>query len=204
METQRQIDNRLLEMIQRHFPSLPLDDKYTDWQRWLKFANAVRSDALEQAARELEHHCSHWEAWFLKQRAAGEMPTFDEAVTPSNAELNGGASAPSALSAVLGAVELIEETGMNKELNAAEAVYGFVGWLTTREERTVMSAKDDCAPIAELVKRFCTENNLPEVSDQWPSNLIHPSGEVAVHNAGGNSAGTALSCQSGGAKRSES
>ena len=84
METQRQIDNRLLEMIQRHFPSLPLDDKYTDWQRWLKFANAVRSDALEQAARELEHHCSHWEAWFLKQRAAGEMPTFDEAVTPSN------------------------------------------------------------------------------------------------------------------------
>ncbi len=100
-----------------------------------------------------------------------------------NAELNGGASAPSALSAVLGAVELIEETGMNKELNAAEAVYGFVGWLTTREERTVMSAKDDCAPIAELVKRFCTENNLPEVSDQWPSNLIHPSGEVAVPNA---------------------
>lgn len=72
---------------------------------------------------------------------------------------------------------------MNKELNAAEAVYGFVGWLTTREERTVMSAKDDCAPIAELVKRFCTENNLPEVSDQWPSNLIHPSGEVAVPNA---------------------
>ena len=91
METQRQIDNRLLEMIQRHFPSLPLDDKYTDWQRWLKFANAVRSDALEQAARELEHHCSHWEAWFLKQRAAGEMPTFDEAVTPSNAEITGSA-----------------------------------------------------------------------------------------------------------------
>lgn len=72
---------------------------------------------------------------------------------------------------------------MNKELNAAEAVYGFVGWLTSREERTVMSAKDDCAPIAELIKRFCTENNLPEVSDQWPLNLIHPSGEVAVPNA---------------------
>ena len=72
---------------------------------------------------------------------------------------------------------------MNKELNAAEAVYGFVAWLTTREERTVMSAKDDCAPIAELIKRFCAENNLPEVSDQWPLNLIHPSGEVAVPNA---------------------
>lgn len=78
---------------------------------------------------------------------------------------------------------------MNKELNAAEAVYGFVGWLTTREERTVMSAKDDCAPIVELIKRFCTENNLPEVSDQWPLNLIHPSGEVAVPNAPSSPAG---------------
>ncbi len=112
-----------------------------------------------------------------------ELITLASYLNTPNAELKGGASAPSALSAVLGAVELIEETGMNKELNAAEAVYGFVGWLTTREERTVMSAKDDCAPIAELVKRFCTENNLPEVSDQWPSNLIHPSGEVAVPNA---------------------
>ncbi len=78
METQRQIDNRLLEMIQRHFPSLPLDDKYTDWQRWLKFANAVRTDALNEIASELEQHNSHWEAWYLRQRAAGVMPQFDE------------------------------------------------------------------------------------------------------------------------------
>ena len=31
----------LLEMIQRHFPSLPLDDRYTDWQKWLGFARAA-------------------------------------------------------------------------------------------------------------------------------------------------------------------
>ena len=86
-ETQRQTDNRLLEMIQRHFPSLPLDDKYTDWPKWLKFANAVRSDALEQVADELEQHNSPWEAWYLKQRAAGVMPTFDETAMPSNAAL---------------------------------------------------------------------------------------------------------------------
>ena len=80
----RRIDHRLLEMIQRHLPSLPMDDRYTDWSNWLRFANAVRTDALNEIASELEQHNSHWEAWYLKQRAAGEMPTFDEAVTPSN------------------------------------------------------------------------------------------------------------------------
>ena len=38
-----------------------------------------------------------------------------------------------------------------------------------------MSASDDAAPIAELVDRFCKENSLPDVSEQWPNNLIHPS-----------------------------
>ena len=84
-ETQRQTDNRLLGMIQKHFPSIPLDDQYTDWPKWLKFANAVRSDALNQVAGELEQHASHWEAWYLKQRADGVMPTFDEQAAPSNA-----------------------------------------------------------------------------------------------------------------------
>ena len=84
-ESQRKIDNRLLEMIQRHFPSLPLDDRYTDWPKWLKFANAVRSEALNEVAGELEQHNSHWEAWYLRQRAAGVMPEFNEKAVPSNA-----------------------------------------------------------------------------------------------------------------------
>ena len=62
---------------------------------------------------------------------------------------------------------------MNKELNAAEAVYGFVGWLTSREERTVMSAKDDAAPAAEAVKEFLTMRGVaqdcePMIHD-WPA-----------------------------------
>ena len=31
----------LLSMIQKHFPSLPLSDEYTDWGKWLGFARAV-------------------------------------------------------------------------------------------------------------------------------------------------------------------
>ncbi len=89
-EAQRIIDNRLLELIQKHFPSLPLDERYTDWPRWLKFANAVRTEGLCQVAEELEGHNSHWEAWYLRQRADGVMPKFDEKAMPSNAQVSGG------------------------------------------------------------------------------------------------------------------
>ena len=41
------LDNRLLSMITRHFPSLPLDDRYTDWTRWLGFARAVYTAGSE-------------------------------------------------------------------------------------------------------------------------------------------------------------
>jgi hypothetical protein len=59
-------------------------------------------------------------------------------------------------------------------LNQSEAVYGFAAWLTTRKERTIMSASDDAAPIADAVKQFCEVNNLPDISENWPNNLIHP------------------------------
>ena len=38
---QREIDNMLLSMIQKHFPALPLSDEYTDWGKWLGFARAA-------------------------------------------------------------------------------------------------------------------------------------------------------------------
>ena len=60
-------------------------------------------------------------------------------------------------------------------LNSSEAVYGFAAWLTCREEKTIMGAPEDVAPIVELVKLFYETNNLPAVSDNWPEELIHPS-----------------------------
>jgi len=63
---------------------------------------------------------------------------------------------------------------MTNTLNPSEAVYGFAAWLTCRDEKIVMSASDNAAPIADLVQRFCEKNNLPDVSEHWTDNLTFP------------------------------
>lgn len=57
----------------------------------------------------------------------------------------------------------VEET----VLSASEALYGFMGWLTGRDERVCFSGKDDASPAAELVDQFCKHNNLPEPREGW-------------------------------------
>lgn len=51
-------------MIQRHFPSLPLDDRYTDWQKWLGFARAAyeagATDEREACANLCDANAKHW------------------------------------------------------------------------------------------------------------------------------------------------
>ena len=65
---QREIDNMLLSMIQKHFPSLPLSDEYTDWGKWLGFARAVYEAGRASPASAPEgwkwrrHARTRWEA----------------------------------------------------------------------------------------------------------------------------------------------
>jgi len=63
------------------------------------------------------------------------------------------------------------------KLNASEAVYGFVSWLTTREKLTLMGSSEDSGYPCQLVKRYCKYQNLPCVTDNWPENLIPMNGE---------------------------
>lgn len=46
--------NKLLEMIQRHFPSLPMSDTYTDWKKWSEFAQAAFLFGVSEARADLE------------------------------------------------------------------------------------------------------------------------------------------------------
>lgn len=63
---------------------------------------------------------------------------------------------------------------MKDKLSASEALYGFVSWLTSREEVTSLSSKHDCARIADLVAEFCKTNDLEEPKDDWYKILVHP------------------------------
>ncbi len=56
----------------------------------------------------------------------------------------------------------------------SEALYGFCGWLTTREERIVMSASDDAGVVAELIKEFSEANDLAEPRPGWEKCFISP------------------------------
>ena len=58
---QREVDNMLLSMIQKHFPSLPLSDEHTDWGKWLGFARAVYEAGRASPASAAEgwkHSCN--------------------------------------------------------------------------------------------------------------------------------------------------
>ena len=74
---------------------------------------------------------------------------------------------------------LVLEAPLNKTLSPSEAIYGFCAWLTTRDEKTIMSASDDAAPVCDLINQFCKENKLKEPCENWATNLVHPSGECS-------------------------
>lgn len=61
-----------------------------------------------------------------------------------------------------------------QEMIASEAIFGFVGWLSCRKEKTVISSKDNCAPLADLIKQFCATNKLKEPRENWQKRLTHP------------------------------
>ena len=69
---------------------------------------------------------------------------------------------------------------MKDKMIASESLYGFIGWLTSREEVThEMSSSHNATQAARLVEQFCKENNLSDPRDGWENNLIHPSGECS-------------------------
>ncbi len=68
----------------------------------------------------------------------------------------------------------METSNLVDQLSASEAIYGFCGWLTTRPEKTTMSAFDDAAATADLINSFCDKNNLIDPREDWAKNLIYP------------------------------
>ena len=68
---------------------------------------------------------------------------------------------------------------MADKLTASEALFGFAAWLTTHEDKTIMSSSDSPVGIPDLIAEFCDANGLTPPRDGWHNNLIHPSGECS-------------------------
>ena len=67
-----------------------------------------------------------------------------------------------------------DEISGNGQLSASEALYGFAGWITTREGAVVAGREHNAAVWADLVYKFCMKNNLVKPKDGWEKNLLHP------------------------------
>ena len=61
------------------------------------------------------------------------------------------------------------------KISASEAVLGFMGWLTTRDETLMISANHVCGPAADVVKEFCDANNWPAPRPGCTKWFVHPS-----------------------------
>lgn len=61
-----------------------------------------------------------------------------------------------------------------KQLTPSEALFGFGGWLTTRDTPITMSARHEAGIVAQLIDLFCKTNKLEEPRDHWENNLTHP------------------------------
>ena len=59
-------------------------------------------------------------------------------------------------------------------LTAAEALYGFAGWLTSRGVPITLSCLHDASIAAELVDEFCKANELPDPRPGWSDRLRYP------------------------------
>ena len=63
---------------------------------------------------------------------------------------------------------------MTDRITASEALYGFMGWLTSRQGTLTLGGSHDCAPAADVVNEFCDANDLAEPRSGWHRNFVHP------------------------------
>ena len=55
----------------------------------------------------------------------------------------------------------------NKTLTASEALFGFIGWVSSQDTPVTISSKSNLRPIVDLVVQFCKAQGLEELQDGW-------------------------------------
>lgn len=62
-------------------------------------------------------------------------------------------------------------------MSAEDAIYGFVAWLTTRDQISKFGANEDCSPAVDLINKFFEANNLSSPGAGYPDNISFPKEE---------------------------
>jgi hypothetical protein len=61
------------------------------------------------------------------------------------------------------------------KITASEALFGFAGWLTCRNETVTLGAHHNAGCIVDLISEWMNTNRLPEPRNNvWPKNIKHP------------------------------
>jgi hypothetical protein len=84
---------------------------------------------------------------------------------------------------VVEGIEQEYEDILNEELNAAEALYGFGGWLTSKDEPVTMSSHHDAGIVAEFIDEFIKKQKLEEPREHWEDELIPMHESKSLWNA---------------------
>jgi len=58
-------------------------------------------------------------------------------------------------------------------MNAREALFGFIAWLTSREESIMVGSKHTVYDIFDLLVEWADANNLPQTTKDYPNNIRH-------------------------------
>jgi hypothetical protein len=66
------------------------------------------------------------------------------------------------------------QASMGDEMNAEEAVYALLAWLTTREQSITLSRYHNSAKAARIAKQFCAANCLDDLRDGWEKRFVFP------------------------------
>ena len=61
---------------------------------------------------------------------------------------------------------------VRESLSPSESLYGFGGWLTTREEPITIGRKYDAGIVAELIDEFIQKQKLKKPKEHWERALI--------------------------------
>lgn len=74
------------------------------------------------------------------------------------------------------------QTERHDELSASEALCGFMGWLTTRQESINLGAKHDAGGVCRLIEKWCSVNKVSDPRSGWENYLKTPERHDRVNN----------------------